>query len=66
MAYVCKELQVIEGVQTCVLWAEQIGINDTFGITTAQAAQIGLASALVIVVAAVFNKLGQIGDKSHD
>ncbi|MDP1444526.1 hypothetical protein Q8G43_06105 [Acinetobacter schindleri] len=66
MAYVCKELQVIEGVQTCVLWAEQIAINDMFGITTAQAAQIGLASALVIVVAAVFNKLGQIGDKSHD
>ena len=66
MAYVCKELQVIEGVQTCVLWAEQVVINDMFGITTAQAAQIGLASALVIVVAAVFNKLGQIGDKSHD
>ena len=66
MAYVCKELQVIEGVQTCVLWAEQIALNDMFGITTAQAAQIGLASALVIVVAAVFNKLGQIGDKSHD
>ena len=66
MAYVCKELQVIEGVQTCVLWAEQVALNDMFGITTTQAAQIGLASALVIVVAAVFNKLGQIGDKSHD
>lgn len=66
MAYVCKELQVIEGVQTCVLWAEQVTLNDMFGITTAQAAQIGLAAALVIVVAAVFNKLGQIGDKSHD
>lgn len=66
MAYVCKELQVIEGVQTCVLWAEQVTLNDMFGITTAQAATIGLASALVIVVAAVFNKLGQLGDKSHD
>lgn len=66
MSYVCKELQVIEGVQTCVLWAEQIALNDMFGITTTQAAQIGLASALVIVVAAVFNKLGQLGDKSHD
>lgn len=66
MAYVCKELQVIEGVQTCVLWAEQITLNDMFGITTAQAAQIGLAAALIVIVAAVFNKLGQIGDKSHD
>jgi len=66
MAYVCEQLQIIEGVQTCVLWVEQVTLNDMFGITTAQAAQIGLASALVIVVAAVFNKLGQIGDKSHD
>ena len=66
MAYVCEQLQIIDGVQTCVLWAEQIGINDMFGITTAQAAQIGLAAALIIIVAAVFNKLGQIGDKSHD
>ena len=66
MAYVCKELQVIDGLQTCVLWAEQVTLNDMFGITTAQAAQIGLAAALIIIVAAVFNKLGQIGDKSHD
>lgn len=66
MAYVCNELQVIEGVQTCVLWAEQIALNDMFGITTAQAAQIGLAAALIIIVAAVFNKLGQLGEKSHD
>lgn len=66
MAYVCEQLQIIDGVQTCVLWAEQISLNDMFGITTAQAAQIGLAAALVIVVAAVFNKLGQLGDKSHD
>lgn len=66
MAYVCEQLQIIEGVQTCVLWAEQITLNDMFGITTAQAAQIGLAAALIIIVAAVFNKLGQIGDKSHD
>ena len=66
MAYVCEQLQIIEGVQTCVLWAEQISLNDMFGITTAQAAQIGLAAALIIIVAAVFNKLGQIGEKSHD
>lgn len=66
MAYVCKELQVIEGVQTCAMWVEQVALNDMFGITTAQAAQIGLAAALIIIVAAVFNKLGQIGDKSHD
>jgi len=66
MAYVCEQLQIIDGVQTCVLWAEHISLNDMFGITTAQAAQIGLAAALIIIVAAVFNKLGQIGDKSHD
>ena len=66
MSYVCEQLQIIDGVQTCVLWAEQVTLNDMFGITTAQAATIGLASALVIVVAAVFNKLSQIGDKSHD
>ena len=66
MAYVCEQLQTIDGVQTCVLWVEQVTLNDMFGITTAQAATISLASALVIVVAAVFNKLGQLGDKSHD
>lgn len=66
MAYVCEQLQIIDGVQTCVLWVEQVTLNDMFGITTAQAATIALASALVIVVAAVFNKLGQLGDKSHD
>lgn len=66
MAYVCEQLQIFDGVQTCVLWVEQVTLNDMFGITTAQAATIGLASALVIVVAAVFNKLGQIGEKSHD
>ena len=66
MEYACKELQVIEGLQTCVLWVEQVTLNDMLGITTAQAATIGLASALIIIVAAVFNKLGQIGDKSHD
>ena len=66
MAYVREQLQITAGVQTCVLWVEQVTLNDMFGITTAQAATIGLASALVIVVAAVFNKLGQIGDKSHD
>jgi hypothetical protein len=66
MAYVCKELQLIDGLQTCALWVEQLTINDLFGITAAQAAQIGMAASLVIVVAAVFNKLGQIGEKSHD
>ena len=66
MAYVCEQLQIIDGVQTRVLWVEQVTLNDMFGITTAQAAQIGLAAALIIIVAAVFNKLGQIGDKSHD
>ena len=66
MAYVCEQLQINEGVQTCVLWVEQVTLNDMFGITTAQAAQIGLAAALIIIVAAVFNKLGQLGDKSHD
>ena len=64
--YVCKTLAENNGIQTCVEWVEQVTINDMFGITTAQAATIGLASALVIVVAAVFNKLGQIGEKSHD
>lgn len=66
MTYVCETLQVIEGLQTCVLWVEQVTLNDMFGITAAQAAQIGMAASLVIVVAAVFNKLGQIGEKSHD
>lgn len=66
MTYVCKELQQIDNVQTCVLWVEQVTLNDLFGITAAQASQIGIAASLVIVVAAVFNKLGQIGEKSHD
>ena len=66
MAYVCEQLQIIDGGQTCVLWIEQVALNDMFGITTTQAAQIRIDAALIIIVAAVFNKLGQIGDKSHD
>lgn len=66
MSYVCQQLEVRDSVQTCVMWVEQVTINDMFGITTAQAAEIGLASCLVIITAAVFNKLSQIGDKSHD
>ncbi|MHA3890872.1 hypothetical protein [Acinetobacter sp. GXMZU3951] len=66
MAYVCSQLQNIDGVQTCVLWVEQVAFTDMFAITAAQAAQIGMTASLVIVVAAVFNKLGQIGEKSHD
>ena len=66
MAYVCEQLQIIEGVQTCVLWVEQVTFSDMFGITTAQAFSIGLGFCLVIITGAVFNKLGQIGEKSHD
>jgi len=64
--YVCKTLAENNGIQACVEWVEQLTINDLFGITAAQAAQIGMAASLIIVVAAVFNKLGQIGEKSHD
>lgn len=66
MAYVCEQLQIIEGVQTCVLWVEQVTFTDFFAITSSQAFSIGLAACLVIITGAVFNKLGQIGDKSHD
>jgi hypothetical protein len=66
MAYVCQQLQINDGVQTCVLWVEQVNFTDFFAITTAQAFHIGLGFSLVIIVGAVFNRLGQIGDKSHD
>lgn len=66
MAYVCEQLQLDNGVQTCVLWVEQVTINDFFAITPQQATEIGMASCLVIIVAAAFNKLSRIGDKSHD
>lgn len=66
MAYVCEQLQIQNSVQTCVLWVEQVTLNDMFGITTAQAFSIGLGFCLVIITGAVFNKLGQLGDSSHD
>ena len=66
MAYVCEQLQITDGVQTCVLWVEQVTLNDMFGITSAQAGIIGIAFVLVIITGAIFNKLGQIGEKSHD
>lgn len=66
MAYVCAQLQNNDGVVTCVLWVEQVTINDMFGITPANAFTIGFAFCMVIITAAVFNKLGQLGDKSHD
>lgn len=65
MAYVCEQLEINNGVATCVLWVEQVTLNDMYGITPADAFQIGLAFAMVIITAAVFNKLGQLGDKSH-
>ncbi|MFW2003244.1 hypothetical protein [Acinetobacter ursingii] len=67
MAYVCEQLQQNnDGVVTCVLWVEQVTINDMFGITPQQAGVIGLAFCLLIITGAVFNKLSQIGEKSHD
>lgn len=66
MAYVCEQLQIINGLQTCVLYVEQVTFTDFFAITSAQAFEIGLGFSLVIIIGAVFNKLGQIGDKSHD
>ena len=66
MAYVCDQLQNNDGVVTCVLWVEQVTLNDFLAITHQQAADIGMAACLVIVVAAVFNKLSHIGEKSHD
>lgn len=66
MAYVCEQLQIQNSVQTCVLWVEQVTLNDMFGITTAQAFSIGLGFCLVIITGAVFNKLGQLGGSSHD
>ena len=66
MTYVCKELANVDNVQTCVLWVEQVTINDMFAITPANAFTIGFACVMVIITAAVFNKLGQLGDKSHD
>ena len=66
MAYVCEQLQIIEGVQSCVLWVQQVTFTDMFAITKEQAFKIGFAFCLVIITGAVFNKLGQIGEKSHD
>ena len=66
MAYVCETLQIIDGIQTCALWVEQVTLNDMFGITSTNAFKIGFAFVLVIITAAVFNKLGHIGEKSHD
>lgn len=66
MAYVCEQLQNNDGVVTCALWVEQVTLNDFLSITPLQATQIGMAACLVIVVAAVFNKLSHIGEKSHD
>jgi hypothetical protein len=66
MAYVCEQLQIQNSVQTCVLWVEQVTLNDMFGITTSQAFSIGLGFCLVIITGAVFNKLGQLGGSSHD
>jgi hypothetical protein len=37
-----------------------------FAITPANAFTIGFACVMVIITAAVFNKLGQLGGKSHD
>ncbi|ENX58644.1 hypothetical protein F885_03000 [Acinetobacter higginsii] len=65
MAYVCAQLQESGGVKTCVLWVEQVTFNDYLAITPQQAADIGIASCVLIIVAAIFNKLSHIGDKSN-
>lgn len=66
MAYVCNQLQIVDGLQTCVLWVEQVSFTDFFAITSTQALTLGLGFATVIIIGGIFNKLSQIGDKSHD
>ena len=65
MAYVCEQLLINQSdLPTCLLWVEQVTLNDMLGITTGQAFALSAAFALLIVTGAIFNKLSKIGDKS--
>lgn len=55
MAYVCKELQVIEGVQTCAMWVEQTSLIPE--LTYTEANLIGGAFMSVMVAVWVINQL---------
>jgi hypothetical protein len=64
MTFVCQVLDTASNV--CLQWVEQQTLHELYGITIGQSSQISLAISLLIIICAVFNKLSQIGDKSHD
>lgn len=64
MAFVCQVLDTASNV--CLQWAEQLTLHELYGITIGQASQISIGICLLIITCSVFNKLGRIGDKSHD
>ncbi|WP_373434737.1 hypothetical protein, partial [Pseudomonas aeruginosa] len=41
MAFVCSELQLINNVQTCVSWVEQVTLLEQLAITKAQMVMLG-------------------------
>ena len=55
MAYVCKELHVIEGVQTCAMWVEQSTLIPE--LTYTEANLIGGAFMSVMVAVWVINQI---------
>lgn len=57
--YVCTELASTQTGQTCVSWAEQSSMTDSFAITQAQASQISGAILLVLAIAWGFKTLSR-------
>lgn len=61
--YVCSELDVNGVCQTWVVQVDTITLlNESFGITQAQATNLSIAIAVFLVTCAIFKKLSKIGE----
>lgn len=59
MAYVCESLELINGVQTCVMWVMQKDpLSFLSGLTAEQAQQLGVLIMYACVTAFCYKLLG--------
>ncbi|PJF05135.1 hypothetical protein [Acinetobacter seifertii] len=62
MAYVCSELQLINNVQTCVSWVEQVTLLEQLAITKAQMVMLGTPIVGIyglIIAFSIFNNFAK-------
>jgi hypothetical protein len=62
MAYVCSELQLINNVQICVSWVDQVTLLEQLAITKAQMVMLGTPIVGIyglIIAFSIFNNFAK-------